>query len=253
MVDSTAKFKMEIKNWCCLRNIKSWHSKIPEKRLNKRTEWNMVGGVTAKLKNQERKQHIWSGMQCSECNAIFDYNYDFLNVLFLFYSTSGLSQSPRSETWGVRLDQPKTRVKGLHLEGLCLGSLCERAARVNLPQEGGQVRSWAQPQRRQCPHWPGDSPAASGCVRQSCQQSQMQQTMRKIWDPSWWSWWEQQEKRPETGLKIWIQHRSKVHPEDRVRERTRDRCTSDIDQAWPEMDILCPSWLEVPGESGHGK
>lgn len=166
--------------------------------------------------------------QSNLCSAGFGCNSDFLSVLFLFYLTSVLPQSPRSETWEVRQDQPQTRVKGLHLEGLLLGSLFQRAARVGLPCKNGQDRSWAWPQRRQCPHWPGNSPAASACDRQTCRQSQMQQTMRKIWDPSLWSRWEQQEKGPEMGLKRRLQNRSKVHPEDR---RTGDRHTSDIAQA----------------------
>lgn len=64
----------------------------------------------------------------------------------------------------------------------------------------------------------------------------MQQT-KKIWGPSWWLSRERQEKGPETGLKIRLRHRSKVHPENRVKGRTPvlsspDRCTSDVAEAW---------------------
>ena len=126
-------------------------------------------------------------------------------MFLLYFTWPLLFQSPRSETWEVRLDQPKTRVKGLHLEGFFLWSLRQRATRVGLPHKGGQDRSWARRQHRQCPHWPGNRPAASECGRQCSQKSQMQQTMKKIWDPSWWWRQEQQEKGAETGLKIRLQ------------------------------------------------
>lgn len=38
-------------------------------------------------------------------------------------------------------------------------------------------------------------------------------------------------ERLETGLKIRLQHRSEVHPEDRVRERARARHASEVAQA----------------------
>lgn len=119
------------------------------KRLNTRTAWNRVGGATIK-----RKQCVWSGMQWSHYteqrnlySGIFGCKNDFLSTIFSFYLTSDFPQSPKSETWEVRLNEPKTRVKELRLERLCRGSLCQRAAWADSPHESGQDRSRAWPQQ----------------------------------------------------------------------------------------------------------